>query len=321
MERTAPEPPKPRRRKADARQGGRLERPPHKVPAALPEDDRFAPHPGGTIDAVYVIARGFELILARPRPVLAVMLASVVLSGLLVAALVALGLAENPLWAAAGIDGVMHPASVMVLLVLGWACALLLQTPLVGSAIEVHTRRRGLDVEFLRRGVARLPDLIVSGLAVLGISVVVLVVAVLLQLVVVTLTAFVPWLVVVVMLRFACLVAIVVVALRVITAFALVIPVIVVEQLPARDALRRAWALGWPNGLPLLLAFLLPALVVQGVLYVLGFLPWFISIPANLVLGVGLALYESVLVPVAYVAIREYVDGLDPERLVTRGRR
>lgn len=309
MERTAAPQPPARRRKAAAATPG------------LPEDDRFVPHPGQSIDAVYVIARGFELILARPFQVFGVMAASVVLSGVLLFGLASLGFVENMLFHAAGIDGLHHPGAMMVLVVLGWACALLLQAPLVGSAIEVHTQRRGLHAEFLRRGLAHMGDLVVTGLAVLGISFAVIVVAVVLQVVVVMVTELVPWMVVMVMLRFAGLLAIVVFTLRVITAFGLVVPVVVVEQLPPAAALRRAWALGWPNSFPLLLAFLLPLLVTQGVLYVLNFLPGFISIPSNLVLGVGLALYESVLVPVAYVAIREYVDGIDPGRLVGRGPR
>lgn len=287
----------------------------------LPDDDRFVPHPGQSIDAVYVIARGFELILARPWQVLGVMAASVVVSGALLFALVALGLVENALFAAVGIDGISHPGAMMVLVVLGWSCALLLQAPLVGSAIEVHTQRRGLHAEFLRRGLAHLGDLVVTGLAVLGLCLVVVIAAVVLQLAVVMITELVPWLVVKVMLRFAGITAVMVYALRVITAFGLVVPVVVVEQLAPAAALRRAWALGWPNSFPMLLAFLLPVLVTQGVLFVLNYLPGFISIPSNLVLGVGLALYESVLVPVAYVAIREYVDGIDPGRLVGRGPR
>jgi hypothetical protein len=253
--------------------------------------------------------------------VLGVMAASVAVSGALLFALVSLGLVENALFAAVGIDAVSHPGAMMVLVVLGWACALLLQAPLVGSAIEVHTQRRGLHAEFLRRGIAHLGDLVVTGLAVLGICLVVVAVAVVLQLVVVTITGLVPWLVVMVMLRFAGFMAVMVYALRLITAFGLVVPVVVVEQLAPAAALRRAWALGWPNSFPMLLAFVLPVLVIQGVLFVLNYLPGFIAIPSNLVLGIGLALYESVLVPVAYVAIREYVDGIDPGRLVGRGPR
>lgn len=309
MERTAAPPTSASRRKAPAATPG------------LPEDDRFVPHPGQSIDAVYVIARGFELILARPWQVLGVMVASLVVSGVLLFALVSLGLVENALFSAVGIDGPSHPAAMMLLVVLGWACALLLQAPLVGSAIEVNTQRRGLHAEFLRRGLARMGDVVVTGLAVLVISMVVLAVSVVLDLAVVTVTAFIPWLVVVVMLRFAGLVAIMVAALRVITAFGLVVPVVVVEQLPPTEALRRAWALGWPSSFPMLLAFLLPLLVIQGVLFVFNYLPPFISIPANLVLGLGLAAYETVLIPVAYVAIREYVDGIDPERLVGRSQR
>ena len=309
MERTAPKPAAPRRRK------------PSVDPASPSVDDRFVPHPGRTIDPVYVLAGGFELILARPLPVVGVLAASLLLSGSLGFGLVSLGLVENALFGAAGVEGATHPGAMIVLLVLGWACGLLLQAPLVGSAIEVHTQRRGLHAEFLQRGLVRMGDLVAAGLAVLGISAVAIVVAAVLQIAVLKLTGFVPWQVVTVMLRVAGFVAIVVVVLRVITAFALVVPVIVVEQLPTADALRRAWALGWPNSFPMLMAFILPVLVVQGVMYVVLYLPLFISLPVGLVLGIGLAAYESVLVPVAYVAIREYVDGLDPERLLSAGRR
>jgi hypothetical protein len=311
MERTAaPKPSGPRRRKA-----------PTAATPGLPADDRFSPHPGQSIDAVYVIARGFELIVARPGPAIGVLLASAVVSGILLFALVSLGLVENALFTKLGITGPEHPGAMLLLLVLGWSCALLLQAPLVGSAIEVNTQqRRGLHMEFLRRGLARLGDLVLAGLAVLGISLVVLVLAVALQLLVVVITSFVPWQVVMVMLRVAGMVAVMVVALRVINALGLVVPVIVVEQLPARDALRRAWTLGWPNSMPMLLAFVLPVVTFQGILHVLSYLPGFISIPATIIIDVGMTLYLSVLVPVSYVAIREYVDGIDPERLTRMGR-
>lgn len=309
MERTAaPTPPASRRRKAPAA-----------AAAPLPDDDRFAPHPGQSIDAVYVIARGFELILARPGPVLLVVLASLALAGLLVGGLVTLGFAHNPLFAAVGIEETSHPAAMLMLLVLGWSTALLLQAPLVGAAIDVHGPRRGLHLEFLRRGMARMGDLVVAGLAMLAISTVTLLAATLLQQLLVIVTGVIPWEVVVVMLRVVGFVAIVVMVLRIVTTFALVVPIIVVEQRPAIDALRRAWALGWPHSFPMLMAFLLPTLVIQGVLFVLGYLPPPIPLVSNLLLGLGLALYQSVLMPVAYVAIREYVDGLDPERLISLG--
>jgi hypothetical protein len=311
MERTAaPKPSGSRRRKA-----------PTASAPGLPEDDRFSPHPGQSIDAIYVIARGFELIVARPGPVIGVLLASAVVSGVLLFALVTLGVVENALFTSLGITGPEHPAAMLLLLVLGWSCALLLQAPLVGSAIEVNTQRRGLHMEFLRRGLARLGDLVLAGLAVLGISFVALMVAVALQLAVVWITSVVPWQVVQVMLRLAGTVVVMVVALRIIYAFGLVAPVIVVEQLPARDALRRAWALGWPNSFPMLTAFALPVVTFQGILYVFSYLPGFISIPVTIIIDVGMILYLSVLMPVSYVAIREYVDGIDPDRLARMGRR
>src|SRR5262245_52401982 len=90
-------------------------RPPAAPAAAQPEDDRFAPHPGQTIDTVYVISTAFELVFARPRVVGAVMLASVVLSAAISFLFVTVGVLHNPLWVAAGIDEVMDPASLLVL--------------------------------------------------------------------------------------------------------------------------------------------------------------------------------------------------------------
>jgi hypothetical protein len=309
MERSPAKPPTSRRR------------PPAAPAAALPEDDRFAPHKGQKIDVIYVIGRSVELIIARPREVLLVMLASFVVAALLLGPLLAAGLVENALWAALGIDAVMHPVNLLVMLVFGWACALLLQAPLVGAAIEVHTFRRGLALEFFRRGAAQFSSLLVASLAMLGITAGVLVVALVLQLLVLELTALVPVAFIVVMLRFVGMVAVLVAALRVITAFSLVVPIMLVERLAPGDALRRSWELGWPNSQPMFMALLFPTLLVQGVLLVLNYLPTFISLPCNLLGLLGLSLYQSVLVPVSYVAIREYVDGLDPERLLARNRR
>lgn len=283
--------------------------------AALPDDDRFAPHPGETIDTVYVIARAMELVLARPREVLGVMAASVVVATILLLPLVSLDVLG-----AAGVGEPMHPASLTIMLVLGWACGLLLQTPLVGSAIEIHTTRRGLFLELLRRGTAQLPTLMVASLAVLAIVALTMVVAGGLVAGWVALTAFVPWVFVTLMLRFAGVVAITVMALRVITAFSLVIPVVVVEQLAPGPALRRSWALGWPNSFPIFVALLLPSLLAQFVLFLTSFLPALVTVVALVGFGLALAIYQSVVAPVAYVAIREYVDGIDPARLLTRAR-
>ncbi len=312
MERRTPKRPATRRR-------------PPAAPAELePEsdDDRFAPHRGQTIDAVYVIGRAVELIIARPREVVGVMLASVALAGALLFALGAVGVINNPLWTAVGIDGVMHPVSLIALVVLGWSCALLLQTPLVGSAIEVHANRRGLHAEFMRRGMASFSTLVLASLAMLGISAVVITIALALQLAVIQLASLIPVPFVMVIVTFVGMVVILVTALRVITAFSLVVPIIVVEGLPLRDALQRSWAIGWPNSFPMFLALVLPTLVVEALMFIVGFLPAFVSIPFAVVAATGVALYDSVLVPVAYVAIREYVDGLDPARLAARpGRR
>ena len=65
---------------------------------------------------------------------------------------------------------------------------------------------------------------------------------------------------------------------------------------------------------------LIPMLLAQFAAFLAGFMPLFISIPVSVALGVGLALYNSAVVPVSYVVIREYVDGLDPAQLLGRRR-
>ncbi|MCX4246506.1 hypothetical protein [Paraliomyxa miuraensis] len=279
------------------------------------DDDRFAPHPGQSIDTVYVIARAVDLIGARPREVLGVMLLGLVVSTVLLFPMVLLDV-----FGSAGIEGPTHPARLTALSVLAWVCGLLLQAPLVGSAIEVHTTRRGLFLEFFRRGSARLSSLLVASLGALVVTIVTFALVGALIAVVVMVTAPIPWDFVALILRVIGIVALSVVAFRVITSFSLVVPVVVVERLGPGEALRRAWTLGWPNSFPMLMALILPLLLAQALLFITGFMPPIVMTVTGLVLGLSLSVYQSVLAPVAYVAIREYVDGLDPASLLARHR-
>ncbi|MCA9706765.1 MAG: hypothetical protein KDK70_13015 [Myxococcales bacterium] len=280
------------------------------VAASLPDDDRFAPHPHDSIDVIYVIGRAAHLVAARPKEVVGVMLASLAIAGILVAG-------------AMSADALDAERSQVVLwaVVLAWAFGLLLQAPLVGAAIEVHTERRGLALEFLRRGLARFGALLAASLAVLGIGAVVGSLGALVQWGLVAGVARLPLGFASVMVTFLGSLAVLLVVLRIVTAFSLVIPILLVEGLAPAEALRRSWQLGWPNGTPIYLALLLPALLAQFVLFLAGYLPLFISLPVAVVLVVGLSLYNSAIVPASYVVIREYVDGLDPARLLGGAKR
>ena len=274
--------------------------------AALPEDDRFAAHPDQSIDVVYVMGRAAHLVGARPREVVGVMLASLVIAGVLILGVTATGaMGEDRSW------------TMLLTVLLAWSFGLLLQTPLVGAAIEVHTERRGLALEFLRRGLARFGHLLVASLAVVLIVAVVSTLAGLLQMGLALLVGSLPLGFVGLIVIFIGSVALLVTALRIITAFSLVIPIIIIEGLEPVLALRRSWEIGWPNGTPIFLALLLPALLAQFVLFLAGFMPAFINIPVAIVLGLGLALYNSAVIPTAYVVIREFVDGLDPAQLIS----
>ncbi len=278
----------------------------------------FAPHPGQTIDTGYVISRAFELVFERPREVAIVALAGVLLPGLLVFGIVSVGVFNNALWEAVGIDGVMHPIGALLLLLTGWALALLVQTPLVGSAIEVHTDRRGLFDEFMRRGLTSFRTIFGATALVFAAVVVVVTIALGLAWAVLALGDLIPWDFVALMFKTIGTLVVALLVLRLVVSFYLLAPIIVVEHRPVAEALRRCWEIGWPNGLPILSAMFLPALVVQVVLFLASFLPWYFGLGAALVLGTGLALYNTAVIPVSYVAIREYVDGMRPERLTGR---
>lgn len=297
-----PSPRMPRRPKRDRAAG---------TTDALPANDRFAPHPDESIDVVYVMGRAGELVGSRPKEVVGVMLASLALTGLAALAISLAGAFDE------------EPSGLVMLVVLAtWSLGLLIQTPLVGAAIEVHTEHRGLALQFLRRGLDRFGRLFAASFAVVAIVGVVGTVAAFLQVGLVTVTNALPLGFVGVMVIFGGSLTLLLLALRIITAFSLVVPIILVENLAPGAALGRSWEIGWRNGTPIFLALLIPALLAQFVLFLAGFMPTFISIPAAIILGLGLALYNSAVVPVSYVVIREYVEGLDPAQLLGRlGRR
>ena len=105
-------------------------------------------------------------------------------------------------------------------------------------------------------------------------------------------------------------------ALRTVAGFSLLVPVMLVERLEIGEAVGRAWMLGWRHGFAILSALLLPALLVQGIMYPTQFMPPWVGPSVGIVLGVGLVLYQTAVAPVTYVAIREYVEGLHPGRVM-----
>ncbi len=308
----------PRRARPAAPTG--LPRAPAPAPATG-DDDLFSPHPDQTIDVLYVMGRAGELVIDRFWHVVAVTVGSALLSGGLLYGLVQLGALHNALWSAVGIDSYSHPGGLLVMMVLSWAAALLMQTPLVGSAIETHADRRGLFAVFLNRGLGSLPQIIGAALALVLISVGVVTIALVLVLGVVALGNAIPVAFIGFMVKAIGTTVVLYTALRVIIALSLVAPVLVVEQVGVVLALRRSWTLGWPNAHAVFWAILVPMLVFQAVVFLASFMPWFVSLFVALAGGAVLSLYNAAVVPVAYVAIREFVDGLHPVRLIGRTRR
>lgn len=300
----------------DARGGGRK----LATDPALPDDDTdflFVAHPGEAIDAAYVISRAIQLVWKRPAQVIGVAAASILLSWALLFGLITLGILQNSLWDAAGIGEVMHPLGVIVLLVIGWAGALLLQAPLVGSAIEIHLdERRGLFAELLSRGIARIPQLMVASAIVMVAVVVVVSAAIGLAAGVVAIAAQLPWGAVQVMVTVIGSLVIALYAMRAIAGFCLLVPVMLVERLEIGEAIGRSWTLGWRHGFAILSALILPAVLAQLVLFPTQFMPPWVGLSLGIVLGVSLALYQTAIAPVTYVAIREYVEGLHPGRVM-----
>ncbi len=292
----------PRRPKRDRAKG--------KAASVPPGDDRFAPHPDQSIDVVYIIGRAAHLVGARLKVVVGVMLASLAVAAV-----------SGFIVSAAGAGGFLTLDNVIVGMMVTWLLGLLLQTPLVGAAIEIHTERRGLALEFLRRGLARFGAIFAASLAVALIGAVIATVGVFFQLGLMKILDSLPLGFVNVILGFVGSVIILVICLRAITAFSLVVPIILIEDTAAGAALRRSWEIGWRNGSPIFLAVLLPALVANGVLFLASFMPAFIYIPVGIVLAILLALYNSAVVPSSYVIIREFNDGVDPAHLLRAPRR
>lgn len=294
-------------------------------PSAAAEDTDFlfTAHPTDSIDASYVLGRGFQLIGERPRQVLGVLLASAVLSGLLIFGMFSASMFDNAVWQAAGISDVMHPVSLIALLMLWWAASLVLQAPLIGSAIELHTEGRGLFAKMLQRAMSTLPRLLGASALVLLIVGLVMTVALLIQSQVVAVAAMIPWnFFQVVTLGFGSLL-VMYLAIKMIAGVSLVVPVILVEDLAVIPAVVRSWALGWRHGFAILWAILLPTLLVEVLLVPAQVMPYPVDIILSLVLTIGLTLYTTTVIPVAYVAIREYGEGLHPGRILgsTSGRR
>ena len=267
------------------------------------------------------MGRAGELVFERFGHVVAVAVGSVLLSAGLLYGLLAVGALHNQLWAAVGIESYTDPAGLLAMMILSWAATLLMQTPLVGSAIEIHTNQRGLFSLFLGRGLAKIPQIIAAAIALVLISLAVLSLVFAMLMGVMAVGNAIPWSFVGFIVKAVAGGMVLYGGLRVMVAFSLVAPVLVVEQLGVVDALRRSWSIGWRNAHAIFWAVLIPMLVLQAVLFLASFMPWYILYGVAIV-GVGLqSLYNASVVPVAYVAIREFVDGLHPMKLVGRSPR
>ena len=281
----------------------------------------FQAHPDQTIDTSYIFERAFQLIGARPLQVIGIAIASTLLGWVMILAITGLGALESSLAADAGIDGVTHPLSVIVLLLLAWSAALLLQAPLIGAAIEVHTdERRGFFSLLLSRALGKLPQLLAGSFFVIGATAVVMALTMGLITGVVLIAGMLPWDFVSTLVQIVGFLAFTYLGLRAMVGSSLLVPVMLVEELALGEALRRSWALGWRNGTAILWALLLPNLLLQAVLYPTQFMPWYIGLGVALVGGIGLSLYYTAVVPVTYVAVREYIDGRHPGRLLAARR-
>ncbi|MEM7159072.1 MAG: hypothetical protein AAF799_39915 [Myxococcota bacterium] len=290
-----------------------------------PDDDDtaflFAAHPDQTIDTSYIIERAFHLIGERPLQVIGIAVASALLGWGMLLGITGLGALDNSLSQSVGIDAVTHPVSVIALMLLAWSAALLLQAPLIGAAIEVHTdERRGFFSLLLNRAVGKLPQLMAGSLFVILATMLVMTITMGLVTGLVVLAGMLPWDFIALLIQIVGVLVFMFLGMRALVGSSMLVPVMLVEELALGDALRRSWTMGWRNGTAILWALLLPNLLLQAVLFPTQFMPWYIGMGIALVGGIGLSLYYTAVVPVTYVAVREYIDGLHPGRLLVARR-
>jgi len=276
----------------------------------------MTPEPERSVGPGDVVGRTLHLLVTRPLALVGLMLASggvwwtlTLVFGEMSGSLRSV-LAGSPLAAVA--DNVLA----VVAAVVAWAASTVVQAPIVGAAIEARTGQRDLLGKFLQRGVRRLPAIAGAVGIVVVISIAVLVGMALGVMGLVKVASFVPG-------RYPPLLMVVggsaVVfwfALRTLLAVSLAVPVVLVEGGNGLQAVGRSWSLTAGHRYAIAFGILLPiiAVIVMGMgvgMLVPELVHWY-----GLAVYLFMVLYATAMGPATYVAFREFIDDVQPDKLV-----
>ncbi len=288
-------------------------------PMSADLDYLLTPEPEASIGPIDVIGRTLHLLLTRPLALLGLIVASSAVFWTLTFVLTEMSSPITSLMTELGLRKLAVGFQAVFVGVLSWAASTIVQAPIVGAAIEAQTGRRDLLRSFFQRGVRHLPAVLGSVAAVVAISIAVLATALGAEALLIKLGGALPQGDFAFMLVVgAGSLVIGYLALRTLLGFSLVAPIVLVEELGAKAAVIRSWRLTAGNRYAIGFGILLPLLGLSIATVVVGSVaptvaPWF-----NLSANLFLVLYATAMAPAAYVAFREFIDGVAPSKLLVK---
>lgn len=285
---------------------------------AAPQDLEYllTPEPERSIGPGDVVGRTLHLLITRPLALVGLMVASGAVYATLMLVFGEMSGSLRSLLGGSPLHGVAEKLLAVVAAVVAWAASTVVQAPVVGAAIEARTGQRDLLRKFLQRGMRRLPAIgNAVGLIVL-ISIAVLGGMAVGMYGLTKIAALVPGRYPPMLLTVGGAAVIFWFALRTLLAVSLAVPVVLVEGGSGMEAVRRSWQLTAGHRYAIAFGIVLPIIAV----IVIGIAAGMLAPQLAHWYGVGvyafMVLYATAMGPATYVAFREFIDDVQPDKLL-----
>ena len=285
---------------------------------AAPQDLEYlmTPEPERSIGPGDVVGRTLHLLIARPLALLGLMVASGAVYATLMLVSGEMSGSLRSLLGGSPLHGVAEKLLAVVTAVVAWAASTVVQAPIVGAAIEARTGQRDLLGKFLQRGMRRLPSIGNAVGLIILISIAVLGGMAVGMIGLVKVAALVPGRYPPMLLTVGGAAVIFWFALRTLLAVSLAVPVVLVEGASGPQAVRRSWQLTAGHRYAIAFGIVLPIIAVIAIGVAVGMMApqlahWY---------GIGvyafMVLYATAMGPATYVAFREFIDDVQPDKLL-----
>ena len=291
------------------------------APAApsAPSDDLeylLTPEPERSIGPADVVGRTLHLLITRPLALVGLIVASGVVTWMLTMVFAEMSGSLRSVLGGSALHGVADKMLGVVAAIVAWAASTVVQAPVVGAAIEARTGQRGLLAMFLQRGVRRLPAMAGAVGIVVLISIAVLLGAFVGMLGVIKVAALVPGFYPPMLLTIGGGAVLFWLSLRTLLGVSLAVPVVLVEGGNGLQAVKRSWTLTAGHRYAIAFGLVLPILAIFVLGIAVGLLapqvtPWY-----GIVAYIFVVLYATAMAPATYVAFREFIDDVQPEKLL-----